>query len=139
MVLKRSAMEQIALTGRSGDHFWGLRAFTPAERARWLRFLLDLHLNRPGVHLYFLRDETAVADLEFTFYAGVGLLIVPDGTHYDLERDYDEALVKHPDVLTHFEHYFFTHVIRDNCLSEEETAAALRDLIALAEAQEPRA
>ena len=50
-VFKRGAMRRFALTGRTTDHFWMMRPYTPQERGVILRAMLDQQLRNPFLNL----------------------------------------------------------------------------------------
>ena len=56
VIMKYGAMRRFAMTGRSTDHFWAMRPYTPQERMAILSKLLEQQRKNPYVPLYFLRN-----------------------------------------------------------------------------------
>ncbi len=129
MVISQGAMRRMIETGLTEDHFWGFRAFTPAERVRWLLFLLQQQRENPWFHIWFLRRDDLTAGMEFTLYEGKGLMMVPRSTHYAPKEGYTEVLISNELVLAHYQGFYFNWLIRESCLNERESTAVLEDLL----------
>lgn len=133
-IMKRRAMWKFACTGRTTDHFWGMRPYTPAERARIFRLLLKEYEHNPFFHLYFLKDDDFLRDAEIAYYEGVGMLILESGTDYNLAQGHSEILITHSEFLRLYKDYFLKNLIRSQVISEEQTRDFLRACIARCEA-----
>lgn len=129
-VLKRSAMRRFARTGRLSDHFWGMRAFTLEERVRILKVLLQQQLENPYVHLYFLKEDDSVRDVEIACYEDLGILILQSDTDYNLASRHSEAMISHPVILNLFQRFFMEEMVGEYSLPESASIVILRELIA---------
>lgn len=128
-IMKRSAFWKFVRTGRLSDHFWGLRPFTLKERAAILRNLIDQEENNPFFHIYFLKDNQYIRDMEFFCFEGKGILMVNANTDYDINQDHAEIMIDHPEFQRLFKEFFLKHMIRYQVISASETRAFLLSLL----------
>ena len=131
VIMKYGAMRRFAMTGRSTDHFWAMRPYTPRERIAILSKLLEQQRKNPYVHLYFLRNESRLRDVEIAYYEGAGMLILESNTDYNLERNHSEVMITHPEMLQMYREFYMEVLVRDCVYSETETCEYLEKLIAL--------
>ena len=131
VIMKYGAMRRFAMTGRSADHFWAMRPYTPRERIAILSKLLEQQRKNPYVHLYFLRNESRLRDVEIAYYEGAGMLILESNTDYNLERNHSEVMITHPEMLQMYREFYMEVLVRDCVYSETETCEYLEKLIAL--------
>ena len=106
-IMKRGAMRRFALKGKTTDHFWMMRPFTPGERAIILTELLRQQQENPYVHFYFLKDDSALRDVEIAYYEGEGMLILDAETDYNLEQGHSEMMITHERMLSIFKQCFY--------------------------------
>ncbi len=130
---KRNAMYKFALTGKTTDHFWGMRPFTPKERIIILSEILKQQVVNPYVHMYFLRDDAAIRDVEIAYYEGVGMLILESDTDYNLEDGHSEIMITHQEMLNLYREFYMEVLIREYVYPESETCNYLRYLLKVAE------
>ena len=128
-VFKRGAMRRFAMTGRTTDHFWMMRPFTPEERIVILTNLLRQQQENPFVHFYFLKDDSALRDAEIACYEGDGMLILDANTDYNLPEGHSEVMVTHPNLITLFRDFFMHELLKSSVCSEAETCDYFRHLI----------
>ena len=135
-VFKRGAMRRFAMTGKTADHFWMMRPYTPKEREVILSELLKQQGNNPYVHFYFLKDDATLRDVEIAYYEGEGMLILDSETDYNLEQGHSEVLITHERMLSLFKEFFMNQLLQEYVCTESETADYLRHLIFEVEAME---
>lgn len=128
-IMKRGAMRAFAQTGRSTDHFWMMAPYTPEERIQILENLLDQQQNNPYMHIYFLKEDDALRDIEIACYEDTGMLLLESNTDYDLERRHSEVLITLNELLRLFRDFFMRTLVREYVLSETETCRFLQQLI----------
>jgi len=128
-IMKRSAVWKFVRTGRLSDHFWGLRPFTLQERATIIRHLIDQIENNPYFHIYFLKDNQFLRDIEVFCFDGKGLLIVNADTNYDLMQNHSEVILEHPEFQRLYKDFFLKHLIRERVISNGDTLDFLRSLV----------
>ena len=131
-ILKRDAMLRFARTGRTMDHFWGMRSFTSEERVRILENLLRQIEDNPYFNVYILRDNAAISDVYIGYYEGLGVLLLDPQTNYMLTDDYSEVMITHPEFGRLFKEYFERVLLAKEVLSFTETTAFLQWLIRIA-------
>lgn len=129
-VMKTRAMRRFACTGKTTDHFWGMRPYTPSERKRIFTLLLKEYERNPFFNLYFLKDNDFLRDVEIAYYEGIGMLILESGTDYNLAEGHSEILITHPEFLRLYKDYFLKNLIKNHVLSREQTCQFLRECIA---------
>lgn len=134
-IMKRGAMEQFARTGRTSDHFWMMDGYTPAERVEILQGLLEQQQSNRYLHMFFLREDDAVRDVEIALYEETGMLFLEADTDYNLQNGHSEALITHAEVLRLYREFFENVLLEDCALPESETCRILEELIELARAQ----
>lgn len=129
IIYKRGAMHRFAMTGKTTDHFWGMRPYTPKERIAILSELLKHQLENPYVHLYFLKDDAALRNAEIAYYEDIGMLILESDTDYNLEEGHSEIMITHQEMLRLYKKFYMEVLIRDCVYPESETCSGLRNLI----------
>ena len=128
LVLSKDAMTAFARTGRTTDHLFCLRPFTPEERIAILNHLIDQAEHNPSFVLRVLRDPAAMPQHQFIAYEDLGLLICDTVTDYSLEN-YSEIFLSSPLVALQFKTFMLEVVIRDMTESAAETIRFLRGLV----------
>ena len=128
-IYKRGAMRRFALTGKTSDHFWGMRPYTLTERIVILGDLLKQQNENPYLHTYFLKDDATLRDVEIAYYEDVGMLILESDTDYNLEQGHSEIMVTHQEMLNLYREFFMNVLLQDYVYPEAETCKFLRALI----------
>ena len=128
-IFKKGAFRRFVLSGRTSDHFWGMRPYTIGERIEILQALLDQQKNNPYMHICFLKDDATLRDAEISCYDGVGILILPSDTDYNLARGHAEVMVAHEGVMALFREFFREILLRDYVTSAQESVRYLSELI----------
>ncbi len=128
-IYKRGAMRRFALTGKTSDHFWGMRPYTLTERIVILGDLLKQQNENPYVHTYFLKDDSTLRDVEIAYYEDEGMLILESDTDYNLEQGHSEIMVTHQEMLNLYRDFFMNVLLQDYVYPESETCKYLRSLI----------
>lgn len=128
-IMKRRAMRAFAQTGRTTDHFWMMSPYTPEERVQILQTLLEQQQNNPYIHMYFLKDDDALRDIEIACYEDTGMLLLESNTDYHLERGHSEVLITLNELLRLFRDFFMRTLVREYVLPESETCRFLQQPI----------
>lgn len=134
-IMKRGAMRRFALTGRTSDHFWAMRPYTPPERAAILTDILHHQQHNPFFHIYFLKDDCTLRDAEITLYDGLGILMTESDTDYNLAAGHSEVMLAHPELMELFKEFFIKGLVKQHTLPEEESCRFLCELIELVQMQ----
>ena len=127
--MKRSAMRRFAQTGKTTDHFWMMEAYTPAERIEILESLLEQQRDNPYMHMYFLKDDDAIRDVEIAYYEDLGMLFLEADTDYNLEAGHSEVLITHQEALRLYREFFTNVLLAQYVLPESETCRFFEELI----------
>ena len=128
LVLSKDAMTAFARTGRTTDHLFCLRPFTPEERVAILTDLIEQTEHNPNFVLRMLRDPAAMPQHQLIAYEELGLLICDTVTDYSLEN-YSEIFLSSPLAAAQFKTFMMDVVIRDMTENAAETIRFLRGLI----------
>lgn len=129
-IMKRGAMLRFAQTGRTSDHFWMMDAYTPEERMEILQSLLRQQMENPYLHMFFLKQDDVLRDVEIACYEDFGMLLLEADTGYNLDEGHSEALITHQVLLQLYRDFFMNVLLRDYVLPKSETIRFLRQLIA---------
>jgi hypothetical protein len=131
-IFKKGALRQLALTGRTLDHFWGFRPYTKEERLQIFGVLLEQAQKNRCVHLYLLREDDALRDMNLALYGGRGILLCEMDTAYDLGGGHSDLLFTPPrSFLEEFQKFYMTDLVKELCLPEGETVGYLTNLMNL--------
>ena len=128
-IMKRSALMSFVRTGRTQDHFWGMRPYTVEERILILENLIEQSERNPYYHLYFLKDEDMLRDIQICCYEGRGLLILDAQTSFNLAKDHAEILITQNEFLEQYRLYFTQYLLKDSVLSKEQTREFLYECL----------
>ena len=131
-LLKRSAMLRFAQTGRTSDHFWAMRPYTPRERVQILTLVLNQHRSNPYFRIHFLRDDAMFRDAEISLYDDLGILMTKSDTDYDLAAGHSEIMLNHPELMRLFKDFFMKELVKNHTLPDDETSRFLTELIEIA-------
>lgn len=130
LVMKREAMRRFAQTGVATDQFWGFRPYTIPERIEIFETLLTQQQQNPYFHLNFLKDDHFVRNSEIGYYEGLGMLMLPDHTTYDLiNAQYSEVMITQTDFCERFKNYYLHTILRTEVISPQECLDFLREQI----------
>lgn len=132
IILNREAMERFARMGRTSDHLFLLRPFTPMERVKILQMLLFYTRKNRRFHIWFVKKDALMSDREITCYEGEGIAIVRSDTSWNLERDHQEVFFESKVVSYYLKQYVLNEVLVEQVLPEEESCAILEELIDIA-------
>lgn len=128
-IMKRSAMRRFAQTGRTTDHFWMMTPYTPSERIEILESLLKQQRDNPFMHMYFLKEDDTVRDVEIAYYEDVGMLFLEADTDYNLEAGHSEVMITHQEALRLYREFFMNVLLCEYVLPESETCRFFEELI----------
>ena len=132
MIMKRSAMVRFARTGRMQDHFWGMRPFTPEERVRIFRLILEHNESNPYFNVFFLKDNDFLRDVEVAYFEREGILMTNASSDYALQGNHSETMIVHEEFMRMFREYYEKSLLADHVLSHGETVNFLNSLIRIA-------
>ena len=122
-------MEQFARTGRLTDHFFGLRPYTPTERAKILYHILEQTKTNPYFDVYFFKDGFEPPLMEITLYEGVGTMMTKPFTDYNLAGDHAEVMMTNEDFCACYKTFFAENLLAQQVMTREETIMELERLI----------
>ena len=128
-LMKRGALRRFAETGRTMDHFFGMRSFTPAERRAILQGMLDGCRCGRGFSVRLLREDDALSDVYVTLFEGKGVLVFDSHTDYRLGDRHGEVLLDHPGFGRVFREYFEHVLLGQAALPEADSLAFLEELV----------
>ena len=133
-LMRAGALWNFVRTGRTGDQFFGMRAYTRRERAEILRGILSAAEGPGGFEIRFAREETG-EPVHAALYEGRGLMLLPAGTDYNLKSGYSDVLLVHEEVRRMFAEYYERALLTRLALSREESIRALQEITAFADAE----
>lgn len=128
-ILKRGALLEFAKTGRTTDHFWGMAPYTVEERIEILETLLEQQRSNPYIHMYLLKEDDDLRDIEIACYEDAGMLFLESDTDYHLAQGHSEVLITHPELLRLFRDFFMRVLVRERVLPESETCRFFESLL----------
>ena len=131
-IFSRQAMRSFAQTGRTSDHFFGARVYTPQERVAILTHCLQQSLNNPYFSIHFSRDDALIQTAEISCYEGKGTILLNARTSYRLDEDHCEALITHEGFNQQFRAYYVNELLRHHVLPSASNHAFLQQLIDIA-------
>ena len=131
-VLKQSAMEDFARTGRLQDHLFILRPFTPQERVAILSAIANAMTENPMFNIWFSRYPYLFADMEVTAYETHSLAIIDAKTSWNLHSSHQEILLEGKALSSSFRNLVNQLVSDGSVFPREESLRILRDLIEIA-------
>lgn len=129
MLIKWSAMRQFALTGKTSDHFWGLRPFTPEERIEILMEMQENARHNHFFHLYFLKNDSAMQELEIDCYGERGMMIAPAHTNYSFPKGHNEVMLPYRHLIDLFKEFFFKELLPKQAQPENSSVEILEGLL----------
>lgn len=133
IIFSKEAMESFARTGRLSDHFFAIRTYMSDERAAILRNLRDQMRGNPNFHVHFFRDSFEPPLTEICLYEGAGTLMTKPYTNYDLASDHTEAIITKREFCERYKEFYMQDLLERHVIPQEETAALMDRLIAMAE------
>ena len=132
LVMKYGAMLEFIQTGCLCDHFVGFSPFTPEERRTILANCLRQMQHNPYIHFFFLKNDDSVPDLELDLYEVHGLLLQNPHTTYNLSDGVaEEILIDSPVIMRQWRDYFMNTIIRERCLTAQESVGRMETLLEL--------
>lgn len=132
LVMCKRAMTDFARTGRTTDHPFCFRPFTPRERVAILDDLIRQAEKNPCLTPLMLRDPEAMPQHQLIAYEDLGLLICDTQTDYSLEG-YSEIFLNSPLVAEQFRTFMLDVLGGGMTESPEDSLLFLRELTALAQ------
>ena len=136
LLMDTDAVRRFAQSGKTTEHFWGLRPFTPRETADILRLMAREGRARESLHIHLLKPGFRTARTEMVCYGEAGMLIAPDQTDYHLENGCPDVILTDKLLLSSFRRLMREFFCFSCAFSREETADRLEALAEEAERRE---
>lgn len=128
-LMSYEAMLNFAKTGLLSDHFWGFRAFTPQERLSILSDFYNRACTSKYFHFSFLKSDVHLVWDELIWYEHVGICFLPPKTHYDIDDDYSEFILRDPVFSDFFSSFFRKWLFEHHALSTSKSKELFEHLI----------
>lgn len=130
-IASATALYRFARTGIQDDHFFAMRPFTPEERHRIFRHLLEQTENNPYFHMYLLlaEDEGTFVDLEAALFTGRGFQLTSFGTDYCLTNGWTETMLEEEAFCALYREFYMEELLPRHTQPQENTAALLKDIL----------
>lgn len=116
-------------TGKSRDHFIGLRPFLPSERLRIFSTMLSFAGQNAAFSPMLLKADYRSRYLSVAFDR-LGVAISEYDTDYNLNAGYDYVLITYPDFTRQYTSFFHETVLKERCHSRQESLRLLHELYA---------
>lgn len=129
IILSYPALRSFAETGLLTDHFFGMRAFTVAERREILIHCRNQCRDNPYFNLYFLKNDADPACLEAACYETHGVLLRSPNTDYSPSPGPACALITLQDFTALFTRYFRETLLAQHTHSVSASISILNSLI----------
>ncbi len=126
-IMRLSSLWKFVRTGMLTDHFWGMRAFSVAERITILEELRQANSSN-HFHLLFLPDSYWNGPGEITCYGKSSLSIIQHNTNYHLSEHHKEILISDKKVIQSFIS-FFDEVLIPLCQEKKDVASELEKML----------
>lgn len=115
-------------SGKSRDHFAGIRPFLPMERLHILSTMLKYADENRNFSPIVLKDEKFYSRYLTVGYDRLGVGITEYDTDYDLSAGYDYVFLSYPEFTSQYTDYFKTAVLKERCHSREESMRLLHEM-----------
>lgn len=132
-LMSYEAMLNFVKTGLFSDHFWGFRAFTPQERLFILKDFYNRVCTSGYFHFRFLKPEVHLVWDELIWYENVGVCFLPPQTHYDIDDDHTEFILRDPVFSDFFSSFFRKWLFDHHALPLSESKERFKCLIDICE------
>lgn len=126
------AMRRFAQTGLQSDHFFAMRAYTPAERVAILTHLKEQNAVNPYFNIYFFKPNHPSPPEELSLYEGKGVLLTKPDTDYRLDGGHSETLICQAAFCRQFKEHFLQKLLAEDVASAQETQRLMEELIEIA-------
>lgn len=130
IVFSAKEMLEFARSGILTDHFFAIRAFTPAERKGILQNIRKQMAENPYFNVYFSRDDHLPFQFEMTAYEQWGVQLNHAHTSYNFAEGHAEALILQKEFWQIFISFYQFELLQEHVLSARESLALMDQLIA---------
>lgn len=120
-IMTISGCKRFLKTGRSSDHFFAFRDFTPKERQRIFREMIDKAKDNPNFTPLLFKDENFIPYYHLVCYDKLGVSLDESGTDYDLSNGYPSIFLTFPEFTKQFLDYYQQTLMAEKCYSREES------------------
>lgn len=114
-------------SGKSRDHFTGIRSFLPKERMLTFSTMLkyaDINRNFSPI---VLKDQGFLGKYLTVGYDRLGVALTEYDTGYDSDAGYDYVFLSYPEFTSQYTDYYKTTVLKERCYSREESLRLLQN------------
>ena len=115
-------------SGKSRDHFTGIRSFLPKGRLiTFLTMLKYTDINRNFAPIV-LKNQGFWGKYLAVDYDRLGVALTEYDTDYDIDAGYDYVFLSYPEFTSQYMDYYKTTVLKERCYSREESLRLLHEL-----------
>ena len=114
-------------SGKSRDHFTGIRSFLPKERLITFSTMLkyaDINRNFSPI---VLKDQGFLGKYLTVGYDRLGVALTEYDTGYDSDAGYDYVFLSYPEFTSQYTDYYKATVLKERCYSREESLRLLQN------------
>lgn len=128
-IVSYDAMQEFVKTGKTADHFYGFRAYTPSERLFILRDIYQRMKESSFFRFWFLLPDVHFTSAEVVRYEEYGVSILMPNTIYDLNGSHKEIFIRDRTFCDWFSKYFREYLCRHYIHSSAQSIKMMERLI----------
>lgn len=132
LIMTKNGMMDFAKTGRMKDHPFCLRSFTPEERKRIFRNLLDAASQSSSITPFFLMENDISLNYSFIGYSRECILVCAAQADYDL-NNYTEIVLESGELAGQFADFVTMILSKNHVLSKKANLDFIQSLIDITE------
>lgn len=115
-------------TGRSTDHFFAIRPYTPEERKTIFGNMLQAAKQNPYFIPLLIKNKHFKCRYNIVCYDKLGISLDLTDTDYDIEKGYHSVFLVYPEFTKQYMEYYLNTVVPVRCYSANESLALLEEL-----------
>jgi len=115
-------------TGFCADHFVGFRAFTPEERMRIFKKMINMAQESKNFIPLLMKEHQFQYRYSLVCYDRLGVSFDEKDTDYDLSKGYRSVFLMLPEFTRQYMEYYLNHLVTEKCYSREESLRLLKEL-----------
>ena len=128
MTLSLEGCRRFLESGKSRDHFAGIRPFRPKERLLTFAIMLKYADTNRYYSPVVLKEHGFLGKYLTVGYDRLGVALTEYDTNYDLLAGYNYVFLSYPEFTSQYTDYFKTTVLKERCYSREESLRLLHEL-----------
>ena len=128
MTLSLEGCRRFLESGKSRDHFAGIRPFRPKERLLTFAIMLKYADTNRYYSPVVLKEHGFLGKYLTVGYDRLGVALTEYDTNYDLLAGYNYVFLSYPEFTSQYTDYFKTTVRKELCDSREESLRLLHEL-----------